>query len=150
MKKVLTSISLTIFFLNCAKSQITKHNWLLGGNINYSSTNFNSENFGVPHNLNTLQINPNIGYFPLDKFATGIKIGIEKINVKEPGTSGYNRYTNLNLGPFVRYYLLKPINNINILTEGAYLYGFEKGKRLFILVIYTVVVLPIKKRCFMG
>ena len=102
---------------------------MLGGSISFSSTNFNSENYGAPHQYGDLKINPNVGYFLIDRLSVGIKTSIEKSNIKEPGTSGQNRYTDFNLGPFLRYYLLNPDKNVNIFSEGLYQYGFEKGER---------------------
>ena len=111
---ILAAISLSFE----SNSQITKGNLMLGGNINYSSTNFNSENFGVPHKYYSLQIKPNIGYFFVDKFAAGLKVGINKEGEKA------NNYTDFNVGPFIRYYFLHPEKKINILTEANYQYGF--------------------------
>jgi len=122
MLKTLCFIISTSFIVINANSQVTKGNWMLGGAISYASTNYNSENYGIPHTAYNLQITPNVGYFFIDKLAAGIKTGIRKIGDKR-GTN----YTDFNVGPFCRYYLLNPEKMVNILAEGGYQFGFEKG-----------------------
>ena len=122
MRKIKLAIIFGVFLSVSAKSQITKNNWLLGGNISYASTNYNSENYGVPHTSYNLQVRPNIGYFFIDKIAAGIKVGIGKT-----GNKGGPYYTDFNIGPFCRYYILNPEKNANIIAEGGYLYGFVTG-----------------------
>ena len=130
MKKRLVSyLLLTIFLIvSCltADCQITKGNWLVGGSASYASTNYKSDagskSIGFVFNLS-----PNIGYFLADKFATGIKTGIGKSGYKAPGTSVSSIYTDFNVGPFVRYYLLSSDKQFNIITEGLYQYGFTAG-----------------------
>jgi hypothetical protein len=77
MKKSLLS-PLLFFLTHGISGQITKNNWMLGGSISFSSTNFNSENYGAPHQYGDLKINPNVGYFLIDRLSVGIKTGIEK------------------------------------------------------------------------
>lgn len=96
---------------------------MLGGVISYASTNYNSVNYGAPHTSYNLQVRPNVGFFLIDKLAAGIKIGIGKIGDKGLRTS----YSDFNFGPFCRYYLLNSEKNVNVIAEGGYLYGFEKG-----------------------
>jgi hypothetical protein len=120
--KIIRILSVTILFFSQGKSQITKGNWMLGGNVSYASTDYNSENYGAPHKYYKLQVNPNIGYFLIDKLASGLKTGIEKTGA--PGAN--NSHTNFNIGPYLRYYWLKPESPINIISEGNYQYGFDK------------------------
>jgi len=127
MKKIQLALIFCVILSSTAKSQITKNSWMLGGLISYSSTNYNSTNYGEPHNAYNLQIKPNVGFFLIDKLATGVKTGIEKTGVKSFGTSTYSTYTNFNVGPYLRYYFLNPEKNVNILSEAAYQYGFEVG-----------------------
>lgn len=122
MLKTISIFLTTVLFTLNSVGQITKGNWMLGGNISYASTNYNSENYGVPHTSYNLQVRPNIGYFFIDKLAAGIKVGIGKT-----GDKGGTNYTDFNIGPFCRYYILNPEKNANIIAEGGYLYGFETG-----------------------
>lgn len=123
MLKIISILLTAVLISINANSQITKRNWMLGGVISYASTNYNSENYGAPHISYNLQIKPNIGYFFIDKLAAGIKTGIGKIGDKGLRTS----YTDFNVGPFCRYYLLNSGKNVNVIAEGGYLYGFETG-----------------------
>lgn len=118
MKLLLTLLFLTISINSFG--QLTKGNWLVGGSGSYATTNYNSENYGVPHISYSLQIRPNVGYFFIDKFAAGIKTGIGKT-----GAKGGPNYTDFNIGPFFRYYFLNQDKNVNIFSEGMYQYGFE-------------------------
>jgi hypothetical protein len=54
----LTAIAL-VFFIK-SQAQITKNNWMLGGNISFSSTNYKSANYGTGYTLTSLKVNPNI------------------------------------------------------------------------------------------
>ncbi|NJO24599.1 MAG: porin family protein [Bacteroidia bacterium] len=106
MKKINLAIISSVVLSLAAKSQITKNNWMLGGVINYSSIHRNSENYGPSQVGYRFNINPNVGYFVADKFAVGLKAGINKDGVKPPGTSTYNKYSDFNIGPYIRYYFL--------------------------------------------
>ena len=117
-----TFIALLSFISFAANSQITQGNWMLGGTISYASTKYNSTNYGEPHTAYDLQINPNVGYFFVDKLAGGLKASISKIGA----ASTSNSHTDFNIGPYFRYYLLAPEKQVNVLTEAAYLYGFDK------------------------
>jgi hypothetical protein len=123
MQKTIFFFIIICFTIKGANSQTTKGNWLVGGSASYASTNYKSDagskSIGFVFNLS-----PNIGYFLADKFATGIKIGIGKSGYKAQGTSVSSIYTDFNVGPFVRYYLLSSDKQFNIITEGSYQYGF--------------------------
>lgn len=118
-----TFIVLLTLISIASNSQITKKNWMLGGNISYASTNYNSTVYGPPHTTYYLQISPNIGYFFVDKLAGGLRAGISKTGEEARNQS----YTDFNVGPYFRYYLLNLEKQVNVVTEAAYLYGFEKG-----------------------
>lgn len=104
-----------------ANSQITKGNWMLGGNISYTSTRYNRTNFGNPHTNYNLHLSPSIGYFFINKLAVGFKAGINKSGDKLNKVFS----TDFNLGPYFRYYLLASEKQVNVLTETAYLYGYN-------------------------
>lgn len=122
MIRIIISVVM-VFTATSVRSQITKGNWMLGGNIHYSSTKYNSTNFGDPHTSYNWQVKPNIGYFFVDKLAAGLRANISKVGDRDRGQS----YTDFNVGPYVRYYLLKADKLVNILTEAGYAFGFEKG-----------------------
>lgn len=119
-------IALALCMLICvlaATGQITKNNWMVGGTISYASTNYNSINYGDAHTAYNLEVKPNVGYFFIDKLSAGLKSSIGITGDKSRSQS----YTDFNIGPYVRYYLLNSEKYVNVITEAGYLYGFEKG-----------------------
>ncbi len=115
--------SIAFLVSTAIQGQITKGNWMIGGGISYASSNYNSENYGASHTSYNFQVKPNIGYFIIDNLAAGVKVGVGKIGDKGLRTS----YTDFNFGPFCRYYFLNSEKNVNVIAEGGYQYGFEKG-----------------------
>lgn len=118
MRKI-TFFILLALLVNITNAQITKGNWMLGGEVSYSSTDYNSENFSSVKSY-YLKISPQAGFFFRDKLAAGVKAGINSEGVR------VNNFTDFNIGPFVRYYFLSPENRVNLLAEGLYQYGFDK------------------------
>lgn len=122
MKKIIF-ISFSILFLIAkANSQITKGNWLVGGNASFSLIKN-----GVTKD-NYLQLSPNIGYFMLDKFAAGIKLGFSTKKSDVYGSADFTKSTSFDFGPLVRYYFFPIDKQFNILVEGSYQHGIEKLK----------------------
>ena len=65
------------FFLVLATSltlnaQITKGNWLVGGDASFNSTTVNDSDGNETGKSNGIRIYPNIGHFFFDKFAVGL------------------------------------------------------------------------------
>ena len=126
MKKI-SVLAFGILFINLSvNSQITKGNWMLGGNADFSST-INKSEAGQKTTVFNIQITPNIGYFIVDRLATGLKVSVGKEGVKATGTSRYSTYTDANFGPFLRYYFLPFDQQLNVLAEGVYQYGVIAG-----------------------
>jgi hypothetical protein len=130
MKKTILLILIASAFFNHADSQITKDNWLVGGNASFSHTNYNSDSYTHSKNT-TFSISPNIGYFIWDKFCAGLKLSVnsaKNINPSiTPGSISYkSRTTFINLGPFVRYYFLDVDKMVNVFIEGIYQYQLRK------------------------
>jgi hypothetical protein len=125
MKKIIVLISLTNFIVNSVTSQITKRNWMVGGNGEFSSgkTSFPT---GGDVSSTRININPKIGYFPIDHFAFGLLFNYER-NAEKPNNSNATRYTNIGIGPFARYYFLPSEKNINILVEGNGAYNQQSN-----------------------
>lgn len=123
MKKI-SILALSILFINFkANCQITKGNWLFGGNISFSSTKSSSD-LGS-NTTTTFQITGSGGYFFIDKLAAGIKANIYNYNYKRnendpPGV------TELSVGPFIRYYFLPIEQRVNLFAAGSYAYGSGK------------------------
>ena len=125
MKKGTKLLSIILLFSIAAKSQITKGNWMIGGNANFSFSSINTET-GITKTT-TINLAPNIGYFFVDKFAGGIRLSVYKNHIKfgQPNNNS-TTFSNYRIGPFVRYYFLPADKQYNILTEINYQFGNEK------------------------
>lgn len=99
---------------NC---QLTKGNFLIGGNASFSSTKFKNT-LTSNYTLTELNISPNIGYFFADKFAFGIRPGYSLTRNNFGNTK--STFENFLIGPFARYYFLEKDKRINILSEISY------------------------------
>ena len=124
---------LTFFFYSClAKGQISKKYWLVSGDLNISSLK-NSSLASIPFKQTDVQLSTNLGYFIKNKLAVGLKPSL----IYGSNTFG-NSNTSFNIGPFVRYYLLKEDNVFNILTEVGYSRGsITGGQKLNTFSFYT-------------
>lgn len=129
MKKIFVPF-LTFIFIYSAKSQITKGNWLVGGTgkfYSYTST-YTSATYSNEASYTQIDLSPNIGYFVADKLAFGLRPTFSSIKGEVTTTGGLS--TNVQrywIGPFGRYYFMKPDKQINILTDVSYQYGFFGG-----------------------
>ena len=122
LQKIFLLIIASFFLIKNSNSQITKGNWLVGGSAIYSSINYSSTSSARYKQID-FQISPIIGYFLKDNFAIGIKPSVTY------GSNGFNNSsTIIAVGPFVRYYFLKPENIFNLFMEGNYAYGNIKAK----------------------
>ena len=104
-------------FTLTANSQITKGNWMVGGDASFS--NFETIKNNEKRNSSSIMISPNFGYFIKNQFAIGSNV--EMLFIK----NGSNNYT---FTPFTRYYFLKPNKMINYFLEARAGYGFGISK----------------------
>jgi hypothetical protein len=104
-----------LFIAFASNAQITKGNWMMGGSVGFS--NFKSKDTGTGNSATNTSfgLNPNIGYFFIDKLAVGAVGQLEFSNTIE---------TVYGFAPFVRYYFLEKEKQINIFSEASY--GFLK------------------------
>ncbi|HTO34785.1 MAG: hypothetical protein RBR78_01190 [Flavobacteriaceae bacterium] len=92
MKKLLTVITLFLLFFGKANAQITKGNWMVGGNANFNHTKY--ESFGdypSEGKSSGIQLNASLGYFVIDNFAVGISpsFGFSNPEGSNNSTAGY-------------------------------------------------------------
>lgn len=106
----------TILFTISANSQITKGNWMVGGSGSFKSTTSETIKTGSKDKYTYLEISPNIGYFFIDKMAAGIKTSF----YYNPYEGAYN--IGFGIGPYLKYYILKPEKLVNVFIQGNYLY----------------------------
>lgn len=116
--------TLTLFFffvlvtVLTTNAQITKGNWMVGGTGYFSNTEVNDENGNELGETFAIGLFPNVGYFLLDNFGTGLIGQFNYGKTKNNDTSS----SSFGIGPFVRYYFLKSDKQINILADTSYVY----------------------------
>jgi len=125
MKKSILLMLVTFLFFNKSHGQITRDNWMVGGNANFIFTN--SNNAGTDTKATNVTLAPNIGYFFIDKFAGGVRLSFNRNHYKYgQSNNDFSTFRTYSIGPFVRYYFLDADRQYNILMEGSYQYGNEK------------------------
>ena len=89
--------SILMFLVLSGFSQTEKGNWMLGGNIQFSS-NHQSDNYNSG-TLSTFALNPKIGYFPMNNLAIILNTNYLSQSVDQ------SSYHTLLIGPALRYYV---------------------------------------------
>lgn len=119
-------ISTTFFFLFISFSsisQITKDNWMVGGNamISFSNQTVNA----ASSKGQNISIAPNVGYFFVDKFVGGIRsmYTFSKVNSGPIVASSSSLY----IGPFARHYFLDKDNRTNFFADAMFQFGKSFG-----------------------
>ena len=133
MKTIKLFIAITLLSFITSNAQITKGNWMIGGNIGFDyskieNKNSNSSGTIIEYNeLGTYNIllEPNIAYFIKNKFAIGTSISY--INGFTEGNKINSDGMNLGINPFLRYYFLDVEKNYNIFLEPSYNHFVSKG-----------------------
>ena len=124
MQKTILLIIISCFTVKNVNSQITKGNWMVGGNASFLFTNSNTDNVGSK--TTNINIAPNIGYFFIDKFAGGVRLSFNREHTKFAPGNNFQIFTNYSIGPFFRYYFLPKDRQYNILSEASYQFGSDK------------------------
>ena len=122
--------TLTLFFfivlatVLTTNAQITKGNWMAGGDASFFSNKSESESNLNPNVTETsyLILTPNIGYFFMDKLSGGISFNF---NFVEPFESVNSQSYGFN--PFMRYYFLDRDKLVNVFSQINYHVGFGKN-----------------------
>lgn len=112
INKILFIATLLITFTSNA--QIDKGNWLMGGSGSFG--NYKIRNGDDSFKSTQIAINPNIGYFIIDKLAFGISAQLN-FSFYTDGSPTYKSY---NISPFLRYYFFENEKKINIFSEVNY------------------------------
>lgn len=119
MKRIFT-ICLLAFFTNMASAQISRGQFLLGGNVTYSSKTQEITG-GDDYTTTTFSAAPGFGYFFVNKLALGGRFSATTTKV----TGGKNeRYV---ASPFLRYYLMNRFSKFNFFVDGSYTTGTYKS-----------------------
>ena len=121
MKSIKLIFIAFILFTMSANAQITKNNWMVGGNGSFNNTIVKDDDDNTLGKGYGFRIYPNIGYFFIDKMAGGFKLGFNYGK-----TEGNSSMVGYGLGPFVRYYFLNPDKRVNVFAEANYNYYISK------------------------
>lgn len=140
MKTSYVILSLIISLLSLTvNSQITKGNWMVGGDGSYFNNTINNNNVYISK-YSIIEINPDIGYFIKDKLVIGSHFNFQYLS-RDVNTSKYY------LGIYIRYYFLNQKNIYNIFSQIDYDYnihiadltaiGHKYGFKLGTVVFFT-------------
>lgn len=128
MKTIKTLFIAILLFNLSINAQITKGNWMVGGSASFASRDYEQGvgtlTGGQNGTINSLNLNPNIGYFIVNNLVVGANIGADY----QFGSGNYRTFSTYNIGPFIRYYFLKQEKKFNVLVQGAYHYGTSRSK----------------------
>ena len=118
LKKVQILLLIIVSFSTSA--QITKGNWLIGGNASFSYDSHNTTNAlgNFKNSSFNLELSPNVGYFFIDKLAGGLRVSYSQYFSEESSNSSDSN--TLSLDPFIRYYFLPIDQNFNVFAETSY------------------------------
>lgn len=114
---------ISLFVCSQVFSQITKGNWLIGGNVNFSRTKLSNDLGGYTET--DIDALGNVGYFFIDKFAGGIRPDLFFSKTNYNTASGSTRS---DIGPFLRYYFLTQEQKVNLFLDASYAYGWSSVK----------------------
>ena len=124
MKRFLFLFSLLSFIT--ANSQITRHTWQVGGTGSFYSYNedYRVSTISSTGKWTSIDLSASVGYFVVDKLSAGLRPFFSSF--KGENTSGSSNYYVLAVGPFARYYFLKPDKQFNVLVDAGYQLGLNQ------------------------
>ncbi|WP_395064159.1 hypothetical protein [Flavobacterium sp.] len=123
MTKKTIPILICLLLALISNAQITKGNWMVGGSGYFNNSNAKNSNGDEIQSSTGFAVQPNLGYFFYNRFAGGLMA-----SYSYGKTKGGNSNSGLGVGPFIRYYILKPEKIINFLLEANYYYGKDFNK----------------------
>ena len=128
MKKIILLL-FTCFIVTSSFAQLEKGNWLVGGSGSFSSERKSRND--VTQKITQINVNPEIGYFFMDKLVGGFK-PLYFHNIITPDNDITRRQTNsrLGVGTFLGYYFLNNKNPFNLFTQLEYGFTRETQEKL--------------------
>jgi hypothetical protein len=121
IKQTLVLVFLIASFLGTA--QITKGNFLVGGNGSFSYTKTDNSGSTQATKAYDITLAPNFGYFFIDKLASGIRIDFFYTQFESGDFK--SKIDNTKLGPFIRYYFLNSGKNLNLFIEPSFTFNIS-------------------------
>lgn len=136
MKQSFYLILMVVAFHLHGYGQLSKGNWLMGGNGVFSDNSYTQSTTGDKYHNSAISFSPGAGYFILPKFPVGIRMQLgstRKITTTNlTGTTATEKAFLYDIGPFVRYYILKETSRyINLFVEANYGFGNQTYTYLF-------------------
>lgn len=128
MRKLILFVFATTLF-KFSSAQITRGNWLLGGNISFSHSKPKEHTIGI-NSTSELDAAVNTGYFFINKLAAGLRLSsqISKVKMSQPDGSKTNLvHRNVGFGPLLRYYMLAPEKKMNLFGDASLLYNINSN-----------------------
>ncbi len=125
MKTIKLLFATTLLFALTSNAQITKGNWMVGGSASFSSSNTKADVNTSSTKSYDVNLNPEIGYFIINKLSGGLRLSL--INSSFKSDQGNSKYSNTEIGPFVRYYFLNAERNTNVFLEPSYNFTTSKN-----------------------
>ncbi|MBX9780694.1 MAG: hypothetical protein K2X26_10125 [Chitinophagaceae bacterium] len=122
--RILFVLALSLFTITKSQAQLTKGNWLVGGNLSFSSTKYSNQ-VTASYSQIDFRLSSSVGYFFADRISFGLKPGYTYVK-SDVGASSTS-VSIFTIGPFFRYYFLKPEKTVNLLSEVNYAYTVSKN-----------------------
>jgi len=129
MKKTILLLSLTVLLVEFGFTQKTSKGAIMAsGSIGMS---FNTSKYDDGNSVstqgksNTIQLNPNIGYFISDGLAVGAGINAMHYSFKNDGSADKVSMNTIALAPFVRYY-----TDMGLFGHGSVAFGAGSTKNI--------------------
>ena len=129
MKSTLPLVVL-ILLTNPLKAQLDKGIWLVGGNGSFYSytEKFSTPAYNQTAKITSVDLSGTVGYFIVDKFATGLRPNLTSYDSKVVSSSVAGNVAStvgfqIAVGPFARYYFLNKEKPINLLADVGYQFG---------------------------
>ncbi len=121
--KTILLLSLLLALTTTAFTQVSKGQFLIGSSINFESIKNENSSYGNYESTN-YYISPNIGYFIINKIATGLRVDFKSYNNKSESLETHQ--TNTSISPFLRYYFLPVQKKVNAFIDVSYIHNKSK------------------------
>lgn len=107
-------------------AQITKGNWLVGGDVSFSYSKSKPDS-SVDSEAFEIDLSPNIGYFFFNKLAVGSQFDFLVSRYKSD--TGNSNFETLFLSPFIKYYFLDNEKILNPFIESSYRFSLQNENK---------------------
>lgn len=132
MKEIIL-FALAICIFHVSSAQISKGNWLLGGNLAYMHVKPKENAVGI-NSSSEVDAAVNAGYFIVNKLVAGVRLNTNysKFKFFNSDSSTHSLVQqSVGFGPLLRYYVLSPEKKVNVFGDAGFLYSldFNKARR---------------------